>query len=484
MVHVDLIIKFFDVSSPTTLSYTFRTFNATHLDDLRVLQRNISRSHLEQIAFLREKQKELLETHRLEVTSFQETMNLHTAINDQTKTILSQASALRDYLSMLFEDMSRMSRRSEQEAMQQGVAISHLQEVNGQLITEYHTSIEETLSSISQAMRSWHKSLESGLSRAETLDRINKDLMARVQESNDGLDDMKGQLNTVRNSLDQIARVAKDNTRTLLDIQEVGSHKINAAINASITNVTEALCQLETNSQIARDEVISVFDSVRVNMRDKVARTLEETTFDIRNMAATSQEKIEQLNMLVDEFRSKQEDVLWQLGVIHRAWRFMSAIISMVSIAVFVGCERLLTPVSYKWVLLSVICTKVCIKGSLYCWRSMPSQHIREKCLAKEQKHNLAYLLDSEFNIWRKEENYSSGQYGPPPYYSQCDTRMQVLMQPGWSQIYRGETRLSYDYNSPTHELCDLTGSINEEHCPYMGEAFGLSLGLYTCGQD
>ncbi|KAI8599348.1 hypothetical protein EDD21DRAFT_339906 [Dissophora ornata] len=57
-------------------------------EDLRNMQRNLTLSHAEQIALLREQRRELIETHRLETVRLQEILDIHSTITREVESML------------------------------------------------------------------------------------------------------------------------------------------------------------------------------------------------------------------------------------------------------------------------------------------------------------------------------------------------------------------------------------------------------------
>ncbi|KAF9120992.1 hypothetical protein BGW39_010927 [Mortierella sp. 14UC] len=144
-------------------------------DELRGLQRNLSRAHLDQIALLKEQQRVLTESNRLETERLKELSKLHSTVAIEVNSMLSSAGTLRDAVQSVTEEVSKLTKSIERSARQQTVALSATQESNTRILSEYQEIVQSTLVSVSQSIHQWHDSLQLGLSRAQEIDRLNED---------------------------------------------------------------------------------------------------------------------------------------------------------------------------------------------------------------------------------------------------------------------------------------------------------------------
>ncbi|KAI1316909.1 hypothetical protein EDD11_009309 [Mortierella claussenii] len=386
-------------------------FSLEH-DDLRKLQLNLTRSHVDHIALLREQRRELQETHRLEETRLREILNLHSTMSREVSSLLdsartkSLAGALRDSLTMILGDVSKIAQQGEQVTTQQSVALLNLQDANSHLLADYQMNVDEAVRSISEVMRKWHASLDSGFLRAQELDSINEEIMLKIQASSDNLDATLDHIKTTKVNARDLLTSTAENTRSIMEIHHAGAYQINATTSTVLARMLGMLNVLESQSHATWDNVMSTFKAGSMQLHDEVSSVLEETVLDIGNMATASQEQIEQLNRLVNEFQVKQGDILWQLQALHKTWGFLTV------------CEQLLSPVSYMHVLLVMICAKLCQRGVLYLChldRDMSADGFGQEDRNGSKDNSACY--DPEPDYYYVDAMDAMDFYGPPPYH-------------------------------------------------------------------
>ncbi|KAF8935255.1 hypothetical protein BGZ58_005127 [Dissophora ornata] len=293
-------------------------------EDLRNMQRNLTLSHAEQIALLREQRRELIETHRLETVRLQEILDIHSTITREVESMLSSAGTLRDTLGSIYNDVSRIARNSEQGAAQQSVALSNLQDMNNHIMAEYQENIQHTLGSVAQAIQTWHESLIAGLSRSQELDQLGENFVSRIIDSNEGLDAVMHKVNTAKNRLQDLTETVVEGTQSLLNLQDTAAKEMQASTNALSTSMIETLKSLESDSQDTWQSVFEALKTGSSNLHEEVSAALQETMSDVESMATSSQEKMEELNRIVSEFQAKQGDVIWQLQALHKTLKFFT----------------------------------------------------------------------------------------------------------------------------------------------------------------
>ncbi|KAF9199851.1 hypothetical protein BGZ49_009980 [Haplosporangium sp. Z 27] len=110
-------------------------------DNFRILQRNMTRYHAEQIDLLRKHQNELMEKHRLETERLQEVLNVHSTIIREMKSVESLVGSFHHSLSSVIDNISSLKQKSE-EIVQQNVALSNFQGMEMSLLAERHSELE------------------------------------------------------------------------------------------------------------------------------------------------------------------------------------------------------------------------------------------------------------------------------------------------------------------------------------------------------
>ncbi|KAG0315868.1 hypothetical protein BGZ99_007196 [Dissophora globulifera] len=227
-------------------------------EDLRAMQRNLTRLHSDQLMLLREHRRVLLETHRLETERLQGIQDLH------------------------------------------------------------------ALGSVAQTIRRWHESLEIRVSRSEELDRLSNGLMSRIVESNAELATVLSNVRKTRQHVEDLTSIASVGTQSLLTLQDTAVREMDASISGSLSSMTTALRHVERDTQASWLHMIDTLKAESSDLQRGVATAMEATLSDIGTMASASQKRIEELNRVVEEFQSKQQDVIWQLQTLHRTWGLLT----------------------------------------------------------------------------------------------------------------------------------------------------------------
>ncbi|KAG0302927.1 hypothetical protein BGZ98_007124 [Dissophora globulifera] len=258
--------------------------------------------------------------------------------------IASCVHTLRDSLSAIFADVSRISRQSEQGVAQQSVALSDLQDMNNHILSGYQAAIQEALGSVAQTIRRWHESLEIGVSRSDELDRLSNGLMSRVLESNAELAIVLNNVRKTQQHVEDITSIATAGTQSLLTLQDTAVREMDASISNSLSSMTTALRHVERDTQESWLHMIETLKAESSDLQRGVATAMEATLSDIGTIASASQERIEELNRVVEEFQSKQQDVIWQLQTLHRTWGLLTgttedrmSLVELVTLSTIVG---------------------------------------------------------------------------------------------------------------------------------------------------
>ncbi|KAF9136671.1 hypothetical protein BG015_003056 [Linnemannia schmuckeri] len=293
-------------------------------DELRSLQRNLSRTHSDQIRLLKEQQRILKETNRLETERLKELSDLHSTIATQVNSMLSSTGALRDSLRSVSEEVSRLTESIERGALQQSAALSTTQEVNTRILAEYQDVVHSTLASVSQSMQQWHDSLQLGLSRTQEVNRLNQDSIIKILHSNEALHALTNQTSTLKHHLQNLTYLSLESTNTLLDLHTAGTHKINASAQELLQSTLQSLLALESQTHTAWSTMLDTFhdDTALTGFRTDVADALKGAVGEIEQMARESRENVERLNIVVAGFWKDQENVLAQVRPLFGAWAF------------------------------------------------------------------------------------------------------------------------------------------------------------------
>ncbi|KAG0216077.1 hypothetical protein BGX28_005972 [Mortierella sp. GBA30] len=421
-------------------------------DELRDLRRNLSRSHADQIALLREHRQELLYAHQLQTESLKELSNLQSTVASEMSTILATASTLRDSLSSIYDDISRLAKHSEQGAAQQSIALSNAQEMHDHLLAHYQAVMQETVGSISQSMIQWHHSLQARLSRAQELDRHGEEFMFQIMDSKEHLSQAISQIYQIEKSLRELATAAMEGTTRLLDLHDSGYSKMNVSLQTTTTNMLHSIKSMESISQTAWHSVIeSILDGTS-RFQGEISARMTETISDIENITSKSQRRLMQLSSLVEELESKQERVLRHLKTLNRGWnvfrgfvRVETSAITMVmpfvifvvmavfnsirttamllfmSTLVTISYNRFFPPVSFGHILLAIVSIKI-VKSALHCrsWVCPPVKDHHDmdqvRSVAKRTELASADTVQDINDEWTYID-YETEEDIPPRYY-------------------------------------------------------------------
>ncbi|KAF9088944.1 hypothetical protein BGX23_007014 [Mortierella sp. AD031] len=296
-------------------------------DELRRLQRNLSRTHSDQIVLLKEQQRVLTETSRLETERLKELSDLHSTIATEVNSMLYSAGTLRDALRSVTEEVSKLTQSIEKGALQQSAALSTTQESNNRILSEYQHIVHSTLAMVSQSIHQWHDSLQLGLSRANEIDRLSEDSIFKISQTNEALDFIVHDTEDLKDRLLRLTRTAVEGTHSLLELHDSGAHQINASTKALLQETLQSLLALEAHSQSAWNSMLDSFKEGSASFQSDVAHALEATVLEVEQMAAESQEKMERLNIVVMEFWKGQESVLGQIRPFYKTWSVVKRVV-------------------------------------------------------------------------------------------------------------------------------------------------------------
>ncbi|KAF8927801.1 hypothetical protein BGZ47_001950 [Haplosporangium gracile] len=297
-------------------------------DELRRLQRNLSKTHSDQITLLKEQQRILKETNRLETERLKELSDLHLTIVTQVNSMLSSTGTLRDSLRSVLEEVSKLTESIERGALEQSAALSTTQESNTRILAEHQDIVHLTLASASQSMHQWHDSLQLGLSHAQEIDRLNQDSINKILHSNEALHALTNQTNTLKHHLQNLTHFSLESMNTLLDLHTAGTHKINASTQELLQFALQSLLTLESHTQTAWSTMLDTFkdDSTLTGFRTDVTDALKGAVGEIEQMARESRKNVEGLNLVVAEFWQDQKDVLGRVRPLFGAWAFARSV--------------------------------------------------------------------------------------------------------------------------------------------------------------
>ncbi|KAF9093283.1 hypothetical protein BGX29_009998 [Mortierella sp. GBA35] len=296
-------------------------------DELRRLQRNLSRTHSDQIVLLKEQQRVLTETSRLETERLKELSDLHSTIATEVNSMLYSAGTLRDALRSVTEEVSKLTQSIEKGALQQSAALSTTQESNNRILSEYQHIVHSTLAMVSQSIHQWHDSLQLGLSRANEIDRLSEDSIFKISQTNEALDFIVHDTEDLKDRLLRLTRTAVEGTHSLLELHDSGAHQVNASTKALLQETLQSLLALEAHSQSAWNSMLDSFKEGSASFQSDVAHALEATVLEVEQMAAESQEKMERLNIVVMEFWKGQESVLGQIRPLYKTWSVVKRVV-------------------------------------------------------------------------------------------------------------------------------------------------------------
>ncbi|KAF9279708.1 hypothetical protein BGZ68_007736 [Mortierella alpina] len=314
-------------------------------DELRSLQKNLARSHADQIALLQDHRQELLQAHQLQSERLQELMQMHSTVATEMSTLLTSAGALRHSLSSAFDDISKLIKHSEQGAAQQSIALSTMQDANDQLLADYQASMQETIETMSRTMLQWHELLQAGFSQAQELDRHGKEFVSRILESDSGLSQVVRQINQVETSLAELVRASITGATQLVDLHDSSYRRMNDSAQTVMSDILQSVKAMETRTLDAWYNLSKSITIECARLRSDLSDALISATSEIESMSSESLEKLVKLSSLLSRLESKQADIFQGLRTIRNAWGFfprvlwagVSAAGSAVPFVTFVG---------------------------------------------------------------------------------------------------------------------------------------------------
>ncbi|KAF9128728.1 hypothetical protein BGX30_014217 [Mortierella sp. GBA39] len=313
-------------------------------NELRSLQRNLSRTHSDQIRLLNEQQRVLKETNRLETEHLKQLSDLHSTIAAEVSSMLNSAGALKDALRSVTEEVSKLTQSLERGALQQSEALSTTQESNARILAEYQNIVHSTLASISQSMGRWDDSLEHGLSRVQEIDRLNQDSIAKIAHSNEAIDSITQQAAILEVHLQNLTHLSHKSTTDLLDLHITGTQKIDISTQQLLHSTLQSLHTLSSQTHTAWSSILDTFkDDTETTMTGfwaDVAEAMRETVEEIGQMARESTENVERLSRDLEEFWRNQEDALGRVRPLLGTWGVVRKVLESQSVLIEGGGAR------------------------------------------------------------------------------------------------------------------------------------------------
>ncbi|KAF9382759.1 hypothetical protein CPC16_009212 [Podila verticillata] len=285
-------------------------------DELRNLQRNLTRNHADQIALLRAQRQELLETHRLEIAQLKEIQELHLNMSAQVNAILTSASQVRDTFASILHDISIITQHTGQGVVEQGLALENMRHINDEFLSVFQETLLQTVESVAHHSQSWHKMMVNGLMRFQELNDHAEEQQVKIVRANQGLESVVQQVGEVTSQLNGLKEQAVQGTQQLLNEQDKGSEEITQATMRILQNMIHTLDILDNHTQASWQGMIDSFKVESSDFQKEVAELLSSTASNIGVMASESQEKIEQLNDVFYELEAKRWRFTWPIQMI------------------------------------------------------------------------------------------------------------------------------------------------------------------------
>ncbi|KAF9961018.1 hypothetical protein BGZ72_005141 [Mortierella alpina] len=296
-------------------------------DELRNLQKNLSRSHADQIALLQDHRRELLHAHQLHAERLQELMHLHSTVASEMNTILTSAGALRHSLGSVFDDISKLIKHSEQSAVRQSIAVSTMQDANDQLLADYQANMQEAIETMSRTMLQWHELLQAGFSQAQELDKHGKEFMSQILESGSGLSKVVRQINQVEASLTELVRAGITGVAQIVDLQDSSYNRMNISAQVARSDMLQNIKTVETRTLDAWYNMSKSITIEGARLRSDLSEALVGAASEIESMSSESLEKLVKLSSLLGRLESKQASVLQGLAAIRNSMGFFPRVL-------------------------------------------------------------------------------------------------------------------------------------------------------------
>ncbi|KAG0338344.1 hypothetical protein BG000_004107 [Podila horticola] len=291
-------------------------------DELRSLQRNITRNHADQITLLRAQRQELLETHRVETAQLKEIQDLHSNISAQVDAILTSASQVRDTFASILKDISTITQHANKGVVEQGQALSNMQQVNEEFLSSLQEALLQTVELVARQSLSWNDTMNNGLLRFQELDKHAEEQLVKVVRANQGLESVVQQVDVITSQLHHLKEQAIQGTQELLKQQYQGSEEITQSTMKILQNMIFTLDALDNRTQASWQGMIESFKTESSDFQKEVTDLLTLTASDIGSMASEAQGRIDQLNDVFYELKAKRWRFTWPIQM---ALQFLDA---------------------------------------------------------------------------------------------------------------------------------------------------------------
>ncbi|KAG0250284.1 hypothetical protein BG011_008511 [Mortierella polycephala] len=342
-------------------------------EDLRTLQKNLTQFHADQIALLRLQRKELVETQRVETERLEQIMNMQSTLSMEMHSILITTAALRDSLSSIFGDLSKMTRYSEEGITQQSVALSNIRDMNEQLAMEYQTNLQES----------------------------------KVMDVNKGLDATVSSIHQVEGLMHEFTHSVSDRTKSMIGLVESDASGFHERVSAMLAATVSDIQVMAAESQIKMGELNRVVDEFGAKHND-VLRILSTAFLAGTFVTDIVQDRLPVMKLALPYII---------LGCLILRNGVMTAVLIVIMAAIIaLVCDAFQFPVSFTNLLVGISFARIflCFFKLRHLANFTPQEHIEQKARTQQNEHQLfAVKMDLE------DDEIESDV--PPPYYITTD---------------------------------------------------------------
>lgn len=134
-------------------------------------------------------------------------------------------------------------------------------------------------------------------------------------------------ISVVIDGLGELTKAASEGYKTLVNQQNVAAKEMEVSAQASLASTQSALHTLHSDSHAAWHNMMDEIKHESSTFHDEISRVSKATMSDIGTMAMASQGQLEDFNRVMNEFKTNQGDILWQLRALHRALRVFTGMV-------------------------------------------------------------------------------------------------------------------------------------------------------------
>ncbi|KAG0054772.1 hypothetical protein BGZ83_010448 [Gryganskiella cystojenkinii] len=288
-------------------------------EELRSLQRNLTRAQEDHIRTLRHHQEELTLTHKLQMDQLEQLLHLHANLSAEVKSTLTTTNTVRDSLSSIHKDVSDLLIKTSNDiAKQQTHALSSLKGANDKILSEYQRGIAQILGSISKSLQAWNHGLDFTLSRAKDFDSVVDRHQVGVLEASKGLELIHDRIGQSQRELEKTIHIALDGANSLTTQSAQNAKEILRSTEETKQSVHLTLMAMQDQGFLNWQEILDQFGTDLARAQEEATFALDMFTSKVEGATTVTHSKLQEMHHLTTEMHTRQAQFFQPLQVLFK----------------------------------------------------------------------------------------------------------------------------------------------------------------------